>query len=337
MWNFYKNISKSDWLVVAIYWALAYIYIVPAYFVEGRILETFFLSLIEIIARTFLAITIVLLLFHSKRTLKNIIFSLFKISFLFFLLTPLFMIGDGYFDNKKVDWSFSSIAINILSEAQQIGILCTILAMKKYFDIHSYAQTLEKLNIENQLKALNNQVSPHFLFNNLNVLSGLISQNPIQAKEYLNRLALIYRHLIATTHNDIVLLKEELSFADDYIYLLNHRFQNAYEFIKEGIHLNNYDKYLPTCSLQSVLENIIKHNKGDNNNPLKTTIIINEDEIIVTNQKKLKELEFESTGFGLDNLKNRYKLLSNKQLEITVTDETFSVKLPLLNATTYKE
>jgi sensor histidine kinase YesM len=336
MRQFHKKISKSDWLLIGIYWALAYIYIIPAYFKEGRIVETFFLSLIEVVARTFLAVAIVFLLFPKKSTLKSITLALFKASALILSLTPFFMIGDGYYNATPVDWSIGSIAKNLLSEAQEIGMLCAILAMKKYFDMQNYAQNLERLNIENQLKSLNNQVSPHFLFNNLNVVSGLISQDPEQAKEYLNRLALIYRHLITNAHNDIVLLRDELSFADDYIYLLEHRFENAYKFTKEGIETINYDKFLPTCSLQSVLENIIKHNKGDNQKPLKTTIHISETEIVVTNQKRLKELDYESTGSGIENLKNRYKLLSDKQLKIIVTDETYTIILPLLNALTDK-
>lgn len=165
------------------------------------------------------------------------------------------------------------------------------------------------------------------------MLSGLISQNPTEAKEYLNRLALIYRHLIANTHIDIVLLEDELKFAHDYIYLLNHRFESAFILKKDGKIVDCYNSFLPTCSLQSVLENIIKHNKGDNNKPLLTTITINKTEIIVTNQKRLKELEYESTGFGLSNLRIRYDLLSNNQLEIIVTNETYTIKLPLLHAT----
>lgn len=332
----FKKLSKSDWVLIGIFWAIAHVYIIPAYFFQGRILETFLLSIIEVVTRTFLAITTVHFLFPKNNSFKNVIFALFKGALLISLLTPVFMISDGYYNNTVIDWGFKSVAKYILFEAQEIGILCAVLALKKYFEIQNYAQNLEKLNIENQLKALNSQVNPHFLFNNLNVLNGLISQNPIQAKEYLNRLALIYRHLITNAHNDIVLLSDELSFADDYIYLLEHRFENAYIFNKEGIDINNYNKFLPTCSLQSVLENIIKHNKGDNNMPLKTTIRINETEIIVTNQKRLKELDCETTGFGLTNLKNRYALLGNKQLEIIVTDETYTIKLPLLNTTNYK-
>lgn len=333
----FKKLSKSDWILIGIYWTIAHVYIIPAYFFQGRILETLLLSLIEVVTRTFLAVTTVHFLFPKNNSLKNVIYALFKGAFLISFFTPVFMISDGYYNNTAIDWGLKSVAKYILFEAQEIGILCAVLALKKYFDMQNYAQNLEKLNIENQLKALNSQINPHFLFNNLNVLSGLISQNPIQAKEYLNRLAMIYRHLITNTHNDIVLLTDELSFADDYIYLLKHRFENAYTFTKEGIEINNYSKFLPTCSLQSVLENIIKHNKGDNQKPLKTIISINETEIIVTNQKRLKDLDYESTGLGISNLKNRYELLSNKQLEIIVTDETYTIKLPLLNASNNTE
>jgi two-component system, LytTR family, sensor kinase len=335
MLRFYKKITKSDWLLILIYWSIAYIYIVPAYFVKGRIVETALLSVIEVVARTFLAVTIVFLLFPEKNSVRNILLAVLKAAIIISLLTPLFMIGDAYYKSETLDWSFGSIAKNILSQAQEIGILCAILAMKQFYNIQVYTQKLEKLNVENQLKALNSQVNPHFLFNNLNVLSGLISQNPAQAHEYLNRLALVYRHLITNANNDIVLLIDELNFADDYIYLLGKRFENAYVFTKNVSDNKNYSKFLPTCSLQSVLENIIKHNKGDNHNPLQSSIYINEDEVIITNQKKLKNTDYETTGIGLANLKNRYKLLSDKQVEIIVTDESYTIKLPLLNASNY--
>jgi two-component system, LytTR family, sensor kinase len=330
-----KKLTKSDWLLIVIYWSIAYIYIVPAFFVKGRIFETLLLSLIEVAARTFLAVTILFLLFPGKSSIKNIVFAVIKAALIISLLTPLFMIGDAYYNAKELDWSFRNIAINVLSEAQEIGILCAILAMKQFYNIQAYTRKLEKLNIENQLKALNSQVNPHFLFNNLNVLSGLISQNPTHANEFVNRLALVYRHLITNAHNDIVLLIDELSFADDYIYLLEKRFENAYVFKKNEIDFKNYSKFLPTCSLQSVLENIIKHNKGDNHNPLQSTISIYENEVVITNQKRLKNAEYETTGIGLVNLKNRYELLSDKQIEIIVTDENYTIKLPLLTATNY--
>lgn len=327
-----KKISKSDWLVILVYWVIAYIYIVPAYFFNGRILETTLLALIETIARTTLAIIITFFLFPKTSSVKSIVISILKVTLLLSLITPIFMIGDANFINTDVDWSFKSIASSILSEAEEIGVLCALLAMKRFYNMQIYTQKLEKLNIENQLKALNSQVNPHFLFNNLNVLGGLISQNPIQAKEYLNKLAMVYRHLITNANNDIVLLVDELNFANDYIYLLEQRFERAYIFIKEGKDHKNYSKFLPTCSLQLVLENIIKHNKGDNLNPLQTTISITDLEVVVSNQRKLKEQDYETTGIGLINLRNRYKLLSDKQIEIIVTDETYTIKLPLLNA-----
>jgi two-component system, LytTR family, sensor kinase len=337
MLQIHKKISKSDWIVIAVYWLIAYLYIIPAYFVNGKILETTLLSLLEVIARTTLAVTITFLLFPEKSSVKKIMSAFLKITLILSLITPVFMIGDAYYRNVNVDWSFKSVAANILSEAQEIGILCAILAMKRFYNIQIYTQKLEKLNVENQLKALNNQVSPHFLFNNLNVLGGLISQNPIQAKEYLNKLAMVYRHLITNANNDIVLVIDELNFATDYIYLLEQRFEKAYVFVIEGKDNKNYSKFLPTCSLQLVLENIIKHNKGDNINPLQTNISITNYDVVVTNQKKLKEQDYETTGTGLVNLRSRYELLSDKQIEVIVTEQSYTIKLPLLNASNNTE
>jgi hypothetical protein len=87
MLHFYKKISKTDWLLIGIYWGLAYVYIVPVFFVYGRILETIFLSFIEIIARTFLAVTIVFLLFPATNSVKTICIALIKASLLLLVLT----------------------------------------------------------------------------------------------------------------------------------------------------------------------------------------------------------------------------------------------------------
>ncbi len=335
MFQIFRKLSKTDWLIIGSYWLVANIFIIPAYLFQQGIMKFVTISVFEIIMRTFIVVILVFYIFPNGIYRKKVILAIIYGSLLVAASTPLFMISDSFYSKSNIDWSSINFFKNILLQAQQIGVLGAVLAFKQYYNVQSYAYKLEKLNVENQLKALNNQVSPHFLFNNLNVLSGLISQNPLLAKEYLNRLAMIYRHLITNTNNDIVLLKDELTFADDYIYLLKFRFENAYIFDKVGDSTISINSYLPTCSLQFVLENIIKHNKGDNNQPLKTTITIDVTEIIITNQKKIKKPDYETTGFGLNNLRNRYELLSNKQLEIIENQHFFTVKLPLLQTTNY--
>jgi two-component system LytT family sensor kinase len=142
----------------------------------------------------------------------------------------------------------------------------------------------EKQRKENNLKLLRSQIDPHFLFNNLNTLDFLIDSNPEKAKEYISRLPLIYRYLIKTKDAEVMELANEIELAKNYIFLIQTRFGNDYEFnIEKNISLA--DKFIPTGALQNLLENVVKHNKYDGTKSIKTTIQINEGWLIITNTK----------------------------------------------------
>ena len=187
---------------------------------------------------------------------------------------------------------------------------------------------MEKLTME--LNLLKSQINPHFLFNNLNALDDLIDRDTQLAKEYLHRLSKMLRYSISSMENDVVTLKEEWNFIDDYIYLIEERFGKAYQFEKIR-QLDTLDSYLiPPASLQSLIENVVKHNRGSVENPLKTTIKLGKNGITVSHPKRVKKTGVNSLGTGLKNIRSRYKLLTNKEIEITDTD-VFSVNLPLIS------
>jgi len=167
------------------------------------------------------------------------------------------------------------------------------------------------------------------LFNNLNTLDALIDSNPSKAKEYINRLSLIYRYLIQTKDAEIMELDEELSLAENYIFLIKTRFGTDYDFeiIKNT---KTVDKFIPTGALQTLLENVVKHNKAQNKIVIKTTILIGDEWLIITNTKS-KGITNESLGTGLKNLKARYKLLSNEQIMIEETEQTYKIAIPIIN------
>lgn len=187
---------------------------------------------------------------------------------------------------------------------------------------------MEKLTME--LNLLKSQINPHFLFNNLNALDDLIDRDTKQAKEYLHRLSKMLRYSISSMENDVVTLQEEWNFIDDYIYLIEERFGKAYQFekVKEVDRLEHY--LIPPASLQSLIENVVKHNQGSIHDPLKTTITLNESGITVSHPKRIKKVGVNSLGTGLKNIKSRYRLLTNKEIEMVDTD-VFSVTLPLIS------
>ena len=191
---------------------------------------------------------------------------------------------------------------------------------------------IDKLKAEKtemELAFLKSQVNPHFLFNNLNTLDDLIDRNPRQAKEYLHKLSNIYRYIITTTEKDVVSLQEEWNFIDDYIYLLKERYGASYQFIKTTTTIDLHKYLIPPATLQSLIENAVKHNQGSIKNPLLITLEVYQNKISVSHKKNLKIDIPNSLGTGLKNLKSRYQFLSNKEISI-INSDVFSVTLPLI-------
>ena len=160
-------------------------------------------------------------------------------------------------------------------------------------------------------------------------MDALIDSNPQNAKKYINKLAQLYRYLIANKDFEVVLLEEELAFAQNYIYLIACRFGEAYQFdIQQG--QNDGTSFLiPPGALQTLLENIVKHNRATSLEPVKTIIQVLNDRIIVSNELKKQKVAVPSSGIGLSNLKSRYDLLSDQQLKIT-TNDYFIIELPAI-------
>jgi len=183
---------------------------------------------------------------------------------------------------------------------------------------------------ESELQLLRAQIDPHFLFNNLNILDILINLDPKKASRYTKRLSSLYRYMIRHKDQDVVSLKEEWAFSEDYIFLLEQRFDELFLFENElkGKDLDSY--FIPPASMQTLLENIVKHNFALPEAPIHTIIYLENDFLCVKNDRKPKENVKDSTGTGLTNLKKRIKLLTDQTVEIEQTADVFWVKVPLV-------
>lgn len=210
-----------------------------------------------------------------------------------------------------------------------IGFPLGIVLMKKFYEGQTLLVKSEKQQKENELKLLRSQINPHFLFNNLNTLDSLIDSNTEKAKEYINRLSLIYRYLIKTKDSEVMELSEEIGHAENYFFLIETRFGADYNFaINKRAVLK--DKFIPTGAIQALLENVVKHNKPRNGQTIEATILIEKNRLKVTNNKSILVSKTESLGTGLDNLRARYKLLSDQEIQIKNTDMIFEVSIPII-------
>ncbi|MGI8494811.1 MAG: sensor histidine kinase [Pyrinomonadaceae bacterium] len=207
-----------------------------------------------------------------------------------------------------------------------------------YFYLTLVNKTKEKLfqaqqaKTEMELKTLQQNIEPHFLFNNLNVLSSLIESNPQRANEFLEKLSELYRYILQTQTLETVALKDELEFARNYVFLLSERFGNAYRFDWQiDARQINGQRIMPV-SLQSLIENAVKHNAGNYSRPLPIRIILEKDFLTVENEKREKPQTKPTNQTGLQNLTTRYSFLTDKSVEITNSEQNFAVKLPLLKS-----
>lgn len=191
------------------------------------------------------------------------------------------------------------------------------------------AEQLQKENFRAQLEALKAQVNPHFLFNSLNVLSSLVYKDPNIAAQFIGQLSEVYRAILDSSTHQLVPLRDELKLIDAYIYLLKTRFGDNVRF-EINVAPDKEHLELPPTSLQMLIENAVKHNGHTAQKPLFISIVSDGDALIVRNNLQPRLEEVNSTKVGLQNIINRYKYLSDKQVQVEQTAEEFIVKLPLL-------
>lgn len=183
-----------------------------------------------------------------------------------------------------------------------------------------------------KFESLKNQIDPHFLFNSLNVLTSLISENPKQAERFTTKLSKIYRYVLEQRNKELVPIAEELKFARTYMELLQMRFEDALEFHVTASVINSDLKLVP-LSLQLLLENAVKHNVVSSLKPLQIKIYEEDGFLKVSNNSNPKEAIGKSTKVGLQNIADRYGLISNETIRVENTNKLFTVSLPLLTKT----
>ena len=188
-------------------------------------------------------------------------------------------------------------------------------------------ERLKHENLEARLSVLKQQLSPHFLFNSLGILSALTENN--KARKYIQQLSNIYRYLLNSNESHLAELRSELGFIQSYLYVLQERFEDA---LRVTINIPDTEggRKLPAASLQLLIENAIKHNVASAEEPLYINVYLDGGYIVVSNNINPRSTMEESNGIGLYNIAERYKLLSDKEIIIKNSGDSFTVKLPLL-------
>ena len=192
-------------------------------------------------------------------------------------------------------------------------------------------EALARENVQSQLDALKNQLDPHFLFNSLNTLASLIDDENSPAQNYLDKLSDVYRYVLVSREKNTVTLEEEMQFLDAYIYLNKIRFRENLQ-VETQLMNDTSQLHVAPLSIQMLIENAIKHNVVSKEKPLKIRIVQEDGFLTVENNLQEKMTFEKATKVGLQNIINRYRLLTEQQVEILRNEWSFKVKLPLLEA-----
>ena len=253
------------------------------------------------------------------------------------------VIGDNLFGWLLNDIVFKTgnggyFTADKLINSNSAAIFCTIMIIAIYESIYfmnelkksvEEKETLKRESLKAQLNALKTQVNPHFLFNNLNTLTALIPDTPKQAIEFVQQLSKVYRHILEVQDEKSIPLQDELDVLRAYGFLLKTRFGDNLD-IDIDVPEEKLQQRIVPLSLQLLMENAIKHNIVSAAKPLKISVFAENDHLLVSNNLQIKNQMIESTGIGLENIRNRYKLLGDGEVKVVESGESFTVSIPLI-------
>jgi two-component system, LytTR family, sensor kinase len=294
---------------------------------------------------------VVALVWEGNRMLERILHSRWVKSplkvdplLLFFLLSlplawlsgmiPFQAIAGWYFRKSPEEMRIASKLITIFAFRINLFLHCInalLFFLNRSRQQELEAEFLKRSHAQASLQAIRNQINPHFLFNNLNVLSALIIRKSEDANDFVEAFSTVYRYILNSRDKELVPLSEELEFIQPYLFLLGKRFEAG---LTVNIHVPEEAKSLliVPAALQLLVENAIKHNIVSGKQPLHIDIRTGvSQDLLVENTLQRKTDAGESTQIGLNNISQRYRLISGRDIGVTETPLLFTVTLPLLN------
>ena len=269
--------------------------------------------------------------FSKKRILVGFVSSFIVSLFVIFLLRIFedVIVEENTLNNFLAKETPSNYIISSLFTFIVLLIVHFVYLYKWYQENKLKEQKIIAGSASAQFESLKNQIDPHFLFNSLNVLSSLIEENPDAAQKFTTSLSKVYRYVLEQKDKDLISVSEELQFAKTYMNLLKMRFENSITFELPENFENDEAKVVP-LSLQLLLENCIKHNIVSEKKPLHIKITIENGQLTIENNFQKKEVLQDRKGVGLQNIVNRYAILSKRKVVIEQNEKKFKVFLPIL-------
>lgn len=232
---------------------------------------------------------------------------------------------------------FSHSEINMVAAFMVSSIYEGAYFFSKWKESFALTEKLKNQQIRTQFEVLQNQMSPHFLFNSLNTLTTLIAEDQKTAIDFTQTLSEVYRYILQNKDKELVRLQDELEFSKSYIFLLQMRYPKNLN-VNFSLDPKHEALFIAPLTLQMLIENAIKHNTVSKTRPLQIDIYVEKNEIIVVkNNLQLKKTLEKSTKTGLDNIRKRYHFLGQREIEVIVSQNNYMVAVPLIEMLTELE
>jgi len=198
-------------------------------------------------------------------------------------------------------------------------------------DVQLRAERSEKEAALSQVEALRNQLSPHFLFNSLSILTSMVHEDADLSEKFVKQLSRVYRYILEQRDHELVSLETELEFIKAYTFLLHIRFEHKFN-VQIEMDVSEQKQYqIPPLTLQLLVENAVKHNRMSVQEPLQVRIYCQDECLIIQNSWQPREQSEKSTGIGLPNITSRYALFTDRTIWFGRQNDFFMVKIPLLS------
>jgi len=268
---------------------------------------------------------------EKKPGLHLLISITFLISLSFFMIFLIYLINAAFNEDLDNYWQLMK-GVNVamvLIAFFTTSVYEGIYLFKKWKKSLVMTSLLEKENIQAQFEALKNQINPHFLFNSLSTLSSIIPEDRDKAVEFVNKFSKIYRYVLDVKDEIVVELKDELEFVSSYFFLQKIRFGENLVLVNT-IDESVLNKFVLPLSVQQLIENAIKHNEISDEYSLTITISNNQKSLFVRNNIRQISGDVNSTKTGLENLTERYNLISDLTPQFTIENNEFVAELPFL-------
>lgn len=267
----------------------------------------------------------------SRRLVTQLVLNLSLTVFVVVILRNLIIRFFSWADSRVIRLQDEGIILLVFTGVVMVIVFIDlgIYLMQQWRETATEAERVKKENMEFRFDRLRNQINPHFLFNSLNTLASLVYQSPETASQFVRQLARVYRYVLENKDKELISLAEEWEFMEAYLFLVKIRFE---EGLRLELHIPDEarSRMIPPMTLQLLVENALKHNVVSAIKPLKLTIKVEGDYLVVENNLQPKLSPEPSTKTGLENIKTRYAMMTSRPLKIDSDSEKFTVSIPLL-------